>query len=256
MWSLASRPGCGQGAHFEASAQGDQGDDVWLTLFAEGLECLTSTVWEAVAPTRCWLDRVRAGVVAFLGFFDDEPEWAQVLLCDPPLSDGAQVVRCRQRLAGVLTGLLDDGGPQVLGELTSEPQLTAELVAGGVVAVVRRHMLEGEGEPLEGDSGPLVQLAPSLMSFVVRPYLGHGAAQEELAGTPPPQREGTVRTSDKRASTPGPLAAAWTASARPRGTGWSLRAALSQTSGVGGSPAGGLAHRSIGNREDKGVVEK
>jgi hypothetical protein len=254
VWSLVNWAGCGEGAHLEVM---EQGDEVWLAGFGEGLDRLTSAVWRAAAPRRTWLDRVRAGLVAFLGFFDDEPGWAEVLLFDPPLSDGAVAARCGQWLAGVLTVLLDDGQPQALGELTSEPQLTAELVAGGVVSVVRRHVREGEGQLL-------VELAPSLVSFVVGPYLGHGAAQAELMGASAPVGEvvaaeasgETTGTSYKRASTSGPRAQGWTASGHPRGAGRSLRSAHSKTSGVGGSPGGGLADRSIVNREDKGVVDK
>ncbi len=87
-----------------------------------------------------------------------------------------RALRCEQRLLGVLTGLLDDGSPLVAGELMPEPQLVSELVAGGVVAVLRKRMLAGEGERL-------VDLAPELMAFLVAPYLGQGAARAELEGT-------------------------------------------------------------------------
>ena len=43
-------------------------------------------------------------------------------------------------MLGVLTGLLDDGSPQAIAELTREPQLTAELVIGGVFSVIRARM--------------------------------------------------------------------------------------------------------------------
>jgi hypothetical protein len=170
VWSLVNLAGCGEGARF---AVDEQGDEVWLARFSEGLERFEEAVWSEVARKGTWLEGVRAGVVAFLGFFDDEPELAHLLLCEASLKDGGEAARRRQRLAGVLTRLLDDGKPQALGELTSEPQLTAELVVGGLLSVVRRHVREGER---------LVELAPSLMSFVVAPYLGEAAAREELVG--------------------------------------------------------------------------
>ena len=55
--------------------------------------------------------------------------------------------------------------------------LTGELVVGGVFSVIRTSMLEGDG-------GKLVELAPSLMAFIVAPYLGQAAAQAELEGRP------------------------------------------------------------------------
>jgi hypothetical protein len=48
--------------------------------------------------------------------------------------------------------------------------------------VIRVQMLKGDGEPL-------VALAPQLMSFIVRPYLGQAAARAELGGEPAPAEE-------------------------------------------------------------------
>ncbi len=50
-------------------------------------------------------------------------------------------------------------------------------VVGGVFSVIRTSLLERDG-------GKLVELAPSLMAFIVAPYLGPAAARLELAGTP------------------------------------------------------------------------
>jgi hypothetical protein len=55
------------------------------------------------------------------------------------------------------------------------PALTAELVAGGVFSVIRTEMVEQDG-------AKLVELAPSLMAFIVAPYLGPAAARLELQG--------------------------------------------------------------------------
>ena len=51
-----------------------------------------------------------------------------------------------------------------------------ELVVGGVFSVIRARMIDGAG-------GPLTELAPSLMSMIVLPYLGREAAAAELART-------------------------------------------------------------------------
>jgi hypothetical protein len=246
VWSLVNWRGCGEGAHFEAV---EQGDEVWLRGFDEGLKRLTSTVWDAAASRQSWLDRVRAGLVAFLGFFDDRPDLGRLLLLDAPTCDGALALRCEQRVLGVLTGLLDDGSPTAVGELMPEPQLVSELVAGGVVAVIRKWMLAPTGERL-------VELAPELMVFVVAPYLGQDLARAEREGAPTPPAGAAGRTFYKRASTPGPVAVVRAASTRSQGPNRSWRDAFSQTSGVGGSPGGGLADRSLCNREDKGVVDK
>jgi hypothetical protein len=201
-----------------------------------------------------WVVRLRAGLVAFLGFLDDEPQLADLLLGEAPLKDGLEAARCRQRLAGVLTGLLDDGEPQAIGELVLDAQLTGELVAGGVLAVVRAHVHEVR----MGEAETLVELAPSLMSFVVAPYLGEAAARSELIGLSPVWRDegepsctetssvrwcggGRLRTDDERAS---------------RGDQEVPADGCAQTGGVGGPPWEGSRASFDRNREDKGVVDK
>jgi hypothetical protein len=158
-------------SELEFSAVFDSEQSCVLEAFAEGLKRLSRTVDEAVAGKRTWLERLRTGVVAFLGFLDDERGWGRLLILEAPIADGVLALRCQQRVLGVLTGLLDDGAPQAMGELSPEPMLTSELVAGGVVSVIRARMLRGEGERW-------VQLAPQLMSFIV----GQAAAGAELAG--------------------------------------------------------------------------
>jgi hypothetical protein len=160
-------------------------EERFLAAFEEGLARLCAAVGEACGRERSWLARVRAGLVAFLAFFDDEPAWGRVLMREAPALPQALALRCRTRLSGVLSGLLDDGAPQSLGELTREPQLTGELVAGGVVSVVRGCVLE------DGEAGArrLVELAPELMAFIVRPYLGQAAARLELEGRAAPFEE-------------------------------------------------------------------
>ena len=74
--------------------------------FEQGLERLSQTVAVAAAREEAWLERVRSGLVALLGFFDDEPSWGRLLVLDTPL-DTAVTFTCRQRLHGLLAGLLE-----------------------------------------------------------------------------------------------------------------------------------------------------
>jgi DNA-binding HxlR family transcriptional regulator len=155
------------------------------------LSRLAAVVDGAAVEQGEWLQRVRSGLVAFLGFFDDYPKRARILLDHAQgdgESDGAPVARREQQLLAVLTGLLDEGSPLVLGEVMAEPQLISELVAGGVLTVIRRRTAEGEGERF-------VALAPELLAFAVAPYLGQEAARAQLRElTPAPARaRGAVR---------------------------------------------------------------
>ena len=156
-------------------------DECFLAAFEEGLARLSAAVEEAAGREQRWLDRVRAGLVAFLGFFDDERGWTRLLMLGVPVEDRTLAFRCEQRVLGVLTALMDDGSPWAIAELTCEPQLTVELLIGGVFSVIRARLSDPEG-----DGGPLVELTPSLMSFIAVEYLGQAAASEQLLlGSPP-----------------------------------------------------------------------
>ncbi len=168
---MVARAGVSESAFYEVF---DSAEECLSAAFEEGLARLSAVVEAAAGREQRWLDRVRAGLVALLGFLDDEPGWGRLLVFEAPL-DGAVALRCKQRVLGVLTVLMDDGSPQAIAELTCEPELTAELVIGGVFSVIRTRMLKGDG-------GALVELAPSLMSFIVVPYLGEAAANAELTG--------------------------------------------------------------------------
>ena len=150
-------------------------EECFLAAFEEGLAGLSGVVERAAAREARWSDRVRAGLVELLGFLDDERGWARVLFCKAPV-DSAVAFRCEQRVMGVLTALMDDGSPQAIAEVMSEPQLTSEFVVGGVFSVIRSRMLKADGESL-------VEMAPSLMSFIARPYLGAAVASAELSGS-------------------------------------------------------------------------
>ena len=92
--------------------------------------------------------------------------------------------RHEQRVLNVLAGLLDDASPPAIAQLTYAPALSAQLIRGGVLSVIRSRMSDPEG-----DGGPLVELAPPLTSFIAVAYLGQAAASEELLlGAPGPGR--------------------------------------------------------------------
>jgi hypothetical protein len=159
-------------------------EECYRSAFEEGLDRLSRTVAQAARREVSWLERVRSGLVAMLGFFDDEPCWARLLLLETPLSRAA-TFECSQRLYDLLAALLERGGEISQGcgnsRTAGSPMLLAtlsgELVVGGVFSVIRTSILEG-------DSAKLVEMAPSLMAFIVAPYLGQAAAQAELEGRP------------------------------------------------------------------------
>ncbi len=169
---MAARAGVSQRAFHEVF---ESADECFLAAFEEGLARLSGVVEEAAGRERRWLDRVRAGLVALLGFLEDERGWGRVLMLGAPVEDRTLAFGCEQRVLGVLTALMDDGSPWAIAERTCEPHLTVELLIGGVLSVIRARLCDPEG-----DCGPLVELTPSLMSFIAVEYLGQAAATREL----------------------------------------------------------------------------
>lgn len=153
-------------------------EECYRAAYCQGLGGLSRTVSTATGRHDGWLERVRSGLVALLGFFDDHPSWARLLVLEAPVSARA-TFECRRRLQGVLACLLDHHQPAGIpaGSPPLAPALVGELIVGGVFSVIRTSMLENDG-------GKLVELAPSLMAFIVAPYLGQGAARAELEGSP------------------------------------------------------------------------
>ncbi|HME02241.1 MAG TPA: hypothetical protein VKG38_04325 [Solirubrobacteraceae bacterium] len=151
--------------------------ETWITAaFTEGLRRLSEAAREADRPEAPWLERIQAGLVALLRFLDDEPEWARFLVLDRPL-EGPALLECRRRVRGALSEVLNEARGEVIvgAELWPSAALLAELVVTAVFSVIRARMLERTAKPL-GD------LAPSLMSFIVAPYLGRGAAKADALG--------------------------------------------------------------------------
>ena len=161
-------------------------EDRYRAAYEQGIARLSRTVTTAAGRQGGSLERLRSGLVALLGFCDDHPSWARLLVLEAPLSAGV-TLECRPQLHNVLARLLDRHQPAGVpaGSPQPTPALTDELIVGGVFSVIRTSMLEGSG-------GKLVELAPSLMAFIVAPYLGQAAAHAELKGRPSGSAEATV----------------------------------------------------------------
>jgi hypothetical protein len=139
-------------------------EECYLATFEEGLLRLSRAVELAASRGSSWLERARAGVVGVLGFLDDEPQWGRLLVLEAPVA-GPVALECQLRLLGVLTHLMDDPQADTSAQPLPLRALTAELVAGGAFCVIRTWILEG-------DRGALVELAPSLLSFIAVQFGG------------------------------------------------------------------------------------
>jgi hypothetical protein len=170
--------------------------ELFTAAFGYGQALIAQTLIAAIQDRKRWLSRVRTAVLSILRFLDQEPGWAELLLISPPPA-GAEITERRERIIARLAQLLERGAPKSSEQgPTLKSGLAAELVIGGAFSVIEARMLRHKGMPL-------LELAPSLMSLIVLPYLGAEQANAELARRPraiAAQRSGKLSHSRRRAS--------------------------------------------------------
>jgi DNA-binding MarR family transcriptional regulator len=141
-----------------------------LEAFEQALALAAERVSLAFCARDGWVDAVRAGLLALLQFFDEEPQLGRYLVVHSAQADAAVLER-RREVIEQIAKLLDDERAPARGY---PPPLMAQAVANGVLGVL--------GERLsQSHSGALVELTAPLMSFTVLPFLGVKAARRELA---------------------------------------------------------------------------
>jgi AcrR family transcriptional regulator len=191
-------------------------EDCFLAAFDYALARAREAVLPAYGIERAWRERVRAGLAALLGFFDEQPGLGALLVVDA-LGAGPRALERRMELMDALVAAVDEG--RLEGRAGREPPpLAADGVVGAVFNVVHARMLErrtwqgggvpravsspaesgGGGaslrrEPGAGASarrvpGPLLALVNPFMSMIVMPYLGTAAARRELERPAPAPR--------------------------------------------------------------------
>jgi AcrR family transcriptional regulator len=169
-------------------------------LFGDCEDCFLAAFDDAVCRTReCvlpafgtggrWLERVRAGLVALLGFFDEEPDLARLLVVES-FAAGPRALERRKRVLDALTRVVDEGRREAKRGI-EPPSLTAEGVVGAVSSVLYSRV--SSESPMR-----LVDLTSPLMSMIALPYLGPGAARREAVRPAP----GPARKPDARAPDP------------------------------------------------------
>jgi DNA-binding MarR family transcriptional regulator len=153
----------------ESVRAGVEGGAVELEAFDHALSLAAGVAGEAFRAQDGWVGGVRAGLVALLEFFDEEPVLARYLVVSSALAGPAVLARRREVLEWLAVLLDDERAPA----RSYPPPLTAHAVASGVLGVLYARLSEPE-------SGVLAELAGPLMSFMVMPFLGARAARREL----------------------------------------------------------------------------
>ena len=148
-------------------------DECVLAAFDQGIARLSRALTDAAECEDSWLARIDAALSALLVFLEEQPRWARILILESPIA--ARVVgRRRRQMLGELARALEHETREL--SISCEPsarssQLTAELIVGGVFSVIHARLLIGPGEAF-------IELAPSLMSFIVASYIGSEGGRE------------------------------------------------------------------------------
>jgi hypothetical protein len=146
----------------EGAPEGAEGEDRRLAVFDEFVAEVAARVEPAYRQADGWLEQTRAGLIELLRFCDERSEVARELVINS-IAWGPEVLRRRGQLLDTLAAALDGG----------HAPGTAENLVGACISLVHTRLLQAEG-------GRFLELAPSLMSIIVHPYLGPRAAKREL----------------------------------------------------------------------------
>jgi AcrR family transcriptional regulator/DNA-binding MarR family transcriptional regulator len=147
-------------------------EDCFLAVFEDAVARASGVLVSAYEDGgRSWRERVRAGLGALLGFFDEEPAVCSLLVVDA-LKAGPLVQGRRAEILKQFAATLQEDGSRA-GSGRELPPLTGEGVVGAVLGVV--HTRLSSGQP-----GRMSDLLNPLMAMIVLRYLGPAAVQREM----------------------------------------------------------------------------
>ncbi len=147
-------------------------EDCFLAAFELGVSQARLLMSEAYERKSGWREGVRAALASLLAFMEEEPGLTRLCVLEAPRA-GEWASRRGAAVLAELAALIDRG--RAFTSSGREPSaLTAEIIVGGIFAVLHTRLLQ------EGDE-PLMDLLGSLMSTIVLPYLGPRAASRELS---------------------------------------------------------------------------
>jgi AcrR family transcriptional regulator len=155
------------GEHFESREQ------CFLAVMQDGYLKARALIEKAFVQHENWRDGIRAAYVALLSFFEEEPRIAWVWLVES-LAAGSWALERRERHIAALTEMIVARWPLPPG-VYAHP-LAASSAMSAAIAVVQRHLVERNPDPLLTLLGPL-------MGIALAPYLDGETVSAELRHT-------------------------------------------------------------------------
>lgn len=140
----------------------DSKEACFLAAFDTVIAHMKELVGEAVASCTEWSQRVIAALRALLDFFDAQPDLARLCLVEPVTATPVIAAHFREEVIACISYL--ELGRGASAEAASLPESTEDSLLGGLVVLTSRSILAGDG--------PLPELLPDLVEFVLAPYVG------------------------------------------------------------------------------------
>jgi AcrR family transcriptional regulator len=153
--------------------------DCCLQVYLANIAEFDRIVFAAADRERGWRRRLRAAGYAALRYVRDRPQEARFNFIEM-LEGGEEAQAYRDRYVKRIVDLID-AGRQELAQPDSVSRAVAEGAFGSVYEFLVKQFQDG------GDIDHIDRFVPELMYIVVRPYVGHEAARQELAIPPPPE---------------------------------------------------------------------
>jgi AcrR family transcriptional regulator len=177
-------------------------EECFLAAFDDALQHAVAVVVAAYEAGGAWQTRVRAGLIALLGFLDSDRAAARLLIVES-LAAGPTALERRRQVIADLAAVLELGRTEGSTKL-DPPALTGEAIVGGLLSVLHGCLTAGGDVEIRTSSvrgeavgGRLLELAGPLMGMIVLPYMGPAVARKELErSTPTPTGTGPIVRSD------------------------------------------------------------
>jgi AcrR family transcriptional regulator len=156
-------------------------DDAFLAAYDEAATRIMSAVRVAYSSHKLFVDRVRAGVEAFLTLLAADPSFARMCIVEV-MAAGPEAVRRRNTAMGSFASMIEENARELLNR-PPPSAITAETVVGGIYDVIFTRIRQG-------DVRRLPELVPDLVYSALLPYVGPADAEgaRRRVATPAPAR--------------------------------------------------------------------
>jgi AcrR family transcriptional regulator len=145
-------------------------EEIFLAAYEALDDYLAKLMADAAGAEDEWADQVAASVTELICFFVSRPNLARLYLIESA-AVGEPLNEAREKTAERLVGLLVPWRQHAARE---PAEGMGEALAGGVVVLLARRIVAGQGADLES-------FIPAVIEFVLSPYLGIDAAREVAA---------------------------------------------------------------------------